>query len=323
MIISMNRSRKILLLKFTVAIAALLYVVHLVDWNNSINILKRADPAWLFSGFLCSLICFYPAAIRWVILLRAAKKQYSVYSAYRSYLTGTFFGLVMPGVVGGDATRIWLCRRSTDASITLISATVLLERVLGVVALLIFLSIGVNFFPHAKRELGAGIVPILTLIGLCSIFALPYLLNKYINNHSSEPHYTNNRFSNFASKISKELEHLKGISISHLFFALLFSGIFQLFDIAATYSIAQALEIDLSASMLLVAMPIVYLATVLPISPGGLGVREGTLVLVLALFGVSSSNAAILALAVFANRAAVGFLGGLQYLIIDKRAVNI
>jgi hypothetical protein len=63
----------------------------------------------------------------------------------------------------------------------------------------------------------------------------------------------------------------------------------------------------------------VYLATVLPISPGGLGVREGTLVIVLAQFGLAASDAALLAVAVFLNRVAVGAVGAVQHLASGTR----
>ena len=55
---------------------------------------------------------------------------------------------------------------------------------------------------------------------------------------------------------------------------------------------------------------IVQLVTVLPISIGGLGVREGALVLTLAWFGVADHDALALAILVFATTIlAPGFVG--------------
>lgn len=319
MLLLIERRKVILILKFFIAIIALIYVVYLVDWERSVKVLRQADIRWLLSAFGLSLLGLYFAAFRWVILLRAAKKLYSVVSAYRAYLTGTFYSLAMPGVIGGDATRIWLCHRTIDASISLVAATVLLERVLGVLALLFLLSVGISFFPITTRGLGVGIVPTLALLGLCGIIALPFLVRRFSISQQFQGRCADNRFITWILKASKGLAPLKTVRVTHLLSALILSVIFQLFDIAVTYSIAQALEIKLSTSMLLVAMPIVYLATVLPISPGGLGVREGALVFVLAQFGISAADAALLALAVFVNRAAVGVLGGLQYLVGGKK----
>lgn len=314
----MNRSQIILLIKFVIAIVALLYVVYLVDWEQSIKVIRHADKRWLLSGFGLSLLGLYFAACRWCILLRAAKRRYDILSAYRAYLTGTFFGLVMPGVIGGDATRIWLCHRATDTSMPLVVATVLLERILGVAALLILLSIGLTLFPFATRGLGVGFVPMLAFGGLCGIIAMPLVLDRVLLMQQSPRPRATNRFVGWVLTLIGKLAGLRTIKVTNLLFALLLSIIFQLLDISATYVFAQALEINLTTSMLLVAMPVVYLATVLPISPGGLGVREGALVLILAIFGISASDAAILALVVFANRAAIGMLGGLQHVLFKK-----
>lgn len=316
----MSRSRIILLIKFVIALGALLYVVYLVDWEQSIEVIRRADKRWLLSGFGLSLLGLYFAACRWCVLLRAAQSAYGIVQAYRAYLTGTFFGLVMPGVIGGDATRIWLCHRATGAGMPLVVATVLLERILGVVALLMLLSVGLTLYPSATRGLGVGFVPLLALVGLSGIVALPRVLNRLWVMQQTHRLRATNRLLGWVLNLSGKLAGLRTIRGRNLLLALLLSFLFQLLDIAATYLFAQALEIGLSTSMLLVAMPVVYLATVLPISPGGLGVREGALVLVLALFGIAASDAAILALVVFANRAAIGLLGGLQHVLLKKTA---
>jgi uncharacterized membrane protein YbhN (UPF0104 family) len=314
-----HRRHVLLTLKFTIAIAALIYVVYLVDWERSIKVLRHADWRWLLTGYGLSLLGIYAAALRWVVLLRAVHKFYGVIAAYRAYLTGTFYSLAMPGVIGGDAARVWLCYRVIDASVSLVTATVLLERALGVLALLLLLSTGFAFFPIAQSGLSAGIAPALAAGGLFGLLVLPTLLRKFSLTGQSRDWYGNRRIITFLFRIAGGLAPIKKIRVIHLLVALILSVVFQSFDIAVTYSIAQALEIKLSAPMLLVAMPIVYLATVLPISPGGLGIREGALVFVLAQFGIAAADAALLALMVFFNRAAVGTLGGLQYLASGRK----
>ncbi|WP_431065195.1 lysylphosphatidylglycerol synthase transmembrane domain-containing protein [Methylotuvimicrobium sp.] len=314
-----HRRFVLLALKFLVAIAALSYVIYIVDWNRSINLLQHADLRWLSLGYSLSLVSLFVAALRWTILLRAVNQIFNVISAYRAYLTGTFYSLAMPGVIGGDVARVWLCYREIDASVSLVTATVLLERALGVLTLLILLNVGITFFPIVNSGLGLGIAPFLAGAGLFGVFVLPSLLRRFARDEGRQDGYGNSRIIKAFSLLIKELVPIKSVRVVHLLVALLLSVIFQLLDIAVTYSIAQALSIKLTASMLLVAMPIVYLVTVLPISPGGLGVREGALVFVLAQFGISAADAALLALTVFVNRAAVGILGGLLHLAGGSR----
>ena len=61
-------------------------------------------------------------------------------------------------------------------------------------------------------------------------------------------------------------------------------------------------------------MPLVSLLAMLPLSLNGLGVREGSLVLLLAPYGVAAPAAVALGLAWFAMTLALGLVGGLVYL---------
>lgn len=61
-------------------------------------------------------------------------------------------------------------------------------------------------------------------------------------------------------------------------------------------------------------MPLVFIATVLPISIGGLGVREVSMIGLLAIFSVSSATAAIISLMLYLTNILVGLIGLPYYL---------
>ncbi len=310
----LNRRRALLILQLTVAAGALIYVLWLVDWRRAAEVLGQADVRWLGAAFVLLLSGFVPAALRWTGLLRAMAVRYGRVAAYRAYLTGAFYGLAMPGVIGGDAARIWFCLRETQAPLTLVAGTVLAERVLGVVALLLILSLGIYWYPASDGGANISWAPLLALTLLGGIAAFPWMLRRISFAMPEVTCREHGRWGKISGRILKELAPIKRLGVVHLLTALVLSILFQTFDILSTYVIGQALGLELNVQMLLIAMPIVYLATVLPISPGGLGVREGTLVIVLAQFGLTGSDAALLALAVFLNRVAVGMVGAAQHL---------
>ena len=69
-------------------------------------------------------------------------------------------------------------------------------------------------------------------------------------------------------------------------------------------------------------MPIVYISTILPVSLGGLGVREGTLVYLLAKVGVLSSDAVALSFLIHFNRVAVGSIGGITQMFWKRKKLE-
>ena len=85
---------------------------------------------------------------------------------------------------------------------------------------------------------------------------------------------------------------------------------FQGVDILASYCFVLGLRIELPFSYFLVLFPIVYLVTVLPISLGGLGVRESILVYFLHQAGVTASDAVSLSFLIYFNRVFAALIGG-------------
>lgn len=314
-----NSRRKILvLLQWLVALAAFAFIAYRIQWAEAWQVLRQADLRWAGAALALALAAPLPAAGRWSLLLRAVGVAYPPGWAYRLYLIGTFFGLAMPGAVGGDGARIWLGARDTRAGAALLSATVLAERALGVVALLLILCLGIFFFPLAAGQGVTRYALALAAAGLLGVLLIPSIIR--LLSRRSLPLPRGGRAAQIISAALRKLAPLKGITAGRLLAALAFSLLFQFTDIAVTFLIARTLGIALSVEMLLFAMPLVYLATVLPISPGGLGLRESTLVIVLGQFGIAPAAAALLAVAVFLNRVLVGLVGGLLYLAACARS---
>ena len=87
----------------------------------------------------------------------------------------------------------------------------------------------------------------------------------------------------------------------------------------------KAIGLSLPLRAFFAVVPMVYLATLLPISLGGLGVREGALVFLLARLGVPTSSAVTLSFLIYLNQVFLGMLGGslqLARLLSSRRRVE-
>jgi hypothetical protein len=75
------------------------------------------------------------------------------------------------------------------------------------------------------------------------------------------------------------------------------------------------LGLGLAPALIAVVVPLVLIATALPVSIGGFGVREGSYVALLADAGVSSGDATLLSLLSAAAMALASLPGGLVLLV--------
>ena len=66
--------------------------------------------------------------------------------------------------------------------------------------------------------------------------------------------------------------------------------------VLASWLLARAIELDVSYTLLAVVMPLVLVATLVPISIAGFGVREGGYVALLAEAGISAGDATLFSL---------------------------
>jgi len=157
-------------------------------------------------------------------------------------------------------------------------------------------------------------LPAVGVLFLAALLALPRCLRWLDRSWTDPASARGSGGATLLGRLRATIGALRDIRVTDLLLALALSIGFQLIDIVVVQAIGRALAVDLGLPTLLVTMPLVYLATVLPLSPGGLGVREGTMAFVLAQSGVSAPAAALLALTVFLNRVLVGAVGGLAYL---------
>jgi hypothetical protein len=108
--------------------------------------------------------------------------------------------------------------------------------------------------------------------------------------------------------------HIASLPVCTLLSAVAFGIAFQASEIAVFVLAGSILRIDVPTAAFFAIVPVVYFATLAPISLGGLGVREGVLTWMLSKLGVPASDAVLLAFLVYLNRVLVAALGGVVQL---------
>ena len=278
----MSNKHATLLLKLVVSGSLLTYLASTLDWKQVAK-LDIIFLAILPVGLLLGLFFLTFMAARWKILVEMQSiKKFSFAEAYRGYLIGAFFSIFMPGAIGGDLLRIKYCLDVCNIGIKTAGLVVVTERVFGLAALAILFSIGVSigydFFSILELEWVSTVVAI--SISTLSISTLIFWLSRHI--------------------------HIKS---KYILLLLLLSAAGQMTDIVIAYIVLHTISTPLPFITLLFVMPLVYVATVLPISIGGLGVREGVLSGLLVLFGVEYSTAVISAFMMYFVKVLIGLVG--------------
>jgi len=300
------------LAKLSLSLGLISYLVWILDWETAAETITKAAKFPLFVAPFFVLAGFGFASFRWQLILADSKVDFSYWNAYLGYLVGSFYSVFLPGVIGGDAVRIARCAKQTKCQLGVVTGSVLLERTSGFVALLTIAFLVYLGFPQRLSPLLAiqarYFMTAVTVVGVI-VIALVLLRNRFRLNWL--PQEGKGRLWTFVRSAIQTFVVPRRRTLG---IVLILSALFQTMDIVVTFILSQAIGLPLPLIVFLAVIPLVYLATVLPISLGGLGVREGTLVLLLAQFGVVPSDAVTLSFLVYLNRVVIGGLGGLVQL---------
>lgn len=290
-----NRRRLVRLARWLLTLGLLVLLLATVDLRATWRVLGSAELL-PFAAALGVALCDRALMIgKWYPLAKLQLPDLALGRAVRVYLAASFAAVFLPSTVGGDVLRSWMLGRDGRERVS-VGASVLMERLLGLVglcvlvvlALVIALDLRIAPGPLLPLAVGLGAVALLALLGGPFLLRLPALRRRI----DSPGGGTGRRLvRQFAVAYRSFGGHPRLLAV-----LAFLSFVEQLFAVAVTGLVAGALGVPLTLSMLLVAVPVATFFVRLPISVGGLGVKEASLVYLLGLFGIPGAEALSIAL---------------------------
>lgn len=276
--------------------------------------LTQANFIWLAAGVGLGTVWISAAVCRWQIFLRIQGVRISIRRAAAIYLIGIFFTLFMPGLVGGEVVRlVYICRERPKQK-TAAALSVMMDHMGGLVAMLTTTAVIVAFRHEwlAQSPLGSGgTFAVLACLSAVMLGLLTLLLMSKRRLDRGVPHFIPGR-----EKLTALLEALV-LFICQWRWSLLgivFSFVTLYGYFAVFYCSSRAFDTPASWLDIFSVMPLIDVATALPISISGLGVREALLTQMLeALADVPADMAVLIGLGGFGCWAAWGLVGGVVF----------
>jgi uncharacterized protein (TIRG00374 family) len=124
-----------LLLKLILAVL-LLWVLYRLELLQLAPLLVLVKTPWLLAGIVFLLWLTFPlTAWRWWQLLQTQKIQSPLFDVFKVVYASAFFGLYLPGMVGGDVVRVALGFNLSRRQMSVITMSVVVDRLLGMLGL--------------------------------------------------------------------------------------------------------------------------------------------------------------------------------------------
>ena len=303
------------LVPWALMIAVIALMAHFIDLHAAVTALSHLTPGAIVLATLFYLLDRLSMSFKWNLLLRYRGYWLSHWDAFRLYLASGFVGYGIPASVGGDifrAARLSITGRSASR----VSATIVLERVLGLLAILTVSWVGLLCIVAGGRsELTAlfGTVSATVLVGLLlTAVSMSDRLYRFLTRATAR--FSGNRIVKILHSLHNEYVALsKGVRPLTWFFVL--SIINQLIRTFMCVPVLISLGADVDLLALVALLPLSKaLAQFSPV-PAGIGVAEGAQVAALTLAHVPPSQALAVALVLRAIELATLFPSGLAYVL--------
>jgi uncharacterized protein (TIRG00374 family) len=283
--------------------AGILYVLfRQLDWQQASEVVAEAKLIWLVPPMLIQVFDRCWMAWKWQMLLAVLGPVPGLYDSIRVYYVSSFQGIAIPlGGLGPDIVR-YAHLRSSEISRHSVAISIVMERAIGILATGIVTVLGGSILIQKVGVFGGVSVlkGILVAGGIGSVVLGSLLFSQKIQKEiyrlltRSSVFAQNDTFERFAGALRKYRD-APGIVFLNLVLAL----IEQLFPVLIFFLGSIAFQVPLALTDCLAVVPVGILIQRLPVSYAGLGIREGTLVFLFGLLGVTYSDALILSTAMF------------------------
>ena len=262
-------------------------------WDTLISI-----PIYFWAlSFFIYLISQIISTIRWWIILKEMRLSGEWLEFAIIYFKGIFFNLFLPTSIGGDLYKIHTISKKNHRFQAVLS--VFQDRLMGLISLCLIGMISANLMLSNIPE---SLWIILNILALLSLLMIIFL------------------------KIYKKIFHILGlkdrnprlitVNNTNPFLKILsLSFLIQFGSILSVVIIGKGLSLNIPIGYYFIALPLITLLTLLPITFNGIGIREYAFIYLFGLRRISAEDAMAMSLLFFSVQILTGIIGGILYIL--------
>ena len=272
---------------------------------------ERASQLTLSAAFMCiaaMLVQSVVAAARLRLLTAHLGTGVSFSVSWKFTMIGLFFNQTLPSAIGGDAMKVWLLARRDAWSMRASVHCILIDRALGLLALLLVICLTVPWiFATIHDSQATTAISLIVAIGIAG--TLIFLLMPQL-----PPRIERTRLVSELRQLRDALRSVFG-NASVCSFAGMYGVSMYILNTALVWYVATDVDIDVGFVECLVVVPLAFLISFVPVSIAGWGLREGAMITGFAYVGMPAADALFLSVTLGISMTLVGLLGGIVWLV--------
>ncbi|AEH60538.1 conserved hypothetical protein [Methanosalsum zhilinae DSM 4017] len=312
---------------YLIGLSALIATLWIADLSNTISDIRSVNIQIVI--LLCLLQCITIGLIssQWHIITRKLNRDISYSQVLDVNMAGTVVESITPALkAGGELTKVLLMRSRWNISGSDATAIICIQKIISLFPFmtLCLASLGWIIFYGDKQTESMYIFTgaFILFLGIFTSFSLIVMFPEAMIRFTEKFPVKNTikvRISNNLSDFRDSVRILKNKNSYIPVLLTLSFIIWGLFGVKA-YLLADAINIDLGVAAIFTVTILSYMIAMVPVSPGGIGTFEGSILVLLSSMGIASSLAITFALVLRFTTYWFAFLLSTLYLAIKKVA---
>ena len=260
-----------------ISIACIAFVATRLDFASLADALVRFEPGWIVIGLAGLAVGYAARIVRWAMMLRAAGASVSTRACIAPFLGSIALNNVLP-FRAGDVVRALVFPARLGVERTTATASLLLERVMDLAALVLCLGLGMATLHRAvelpqRLQDAIAIASIATAIALAMlVFASPWLADlgaRIARSRSIDPRGLVARVVGIAATL---LARIAAMSRPRVLFGLAALSVpVWIGEAGLYYALMRGLQLPSDVPSALTVMAVTTLSTLVPSTPGYVG----------------------------------------------------
>ncbi|MCI0437042.1 MAG: flippase-like domain-containing protein [Gemmatimonadetes bacterium] len=300
--------------RFILRVAASLTLITLLIVFLPFDQLRDAFsrvPLVVFAGAIAIYLCLHiTGAMKWRMVVNASGAGLGRLHAVRFYYAGLFGNTFLPSIVGGDVIRAGLALRHVRSKTGLVVGSIV-DRFIDILGLACVAGIGVALIPSAldarSRQIFLGVI-----IGL-GMFAAGAVLAGFAMTRRGLSIRARRRLVKLRTA-ARSMADQPWVVLASLGMGMAL----QISLVVLTAWLGRFVGIDASLRVWLFVWPLAKISALLPVTQGGLGVREAAQAVLFAPFGVTAVLAVAASLIFQGVIISGGLVGGLLAFLLGR-----
>jgi len=267
-----SKKQLVIVIKLLVTILCFVLMFIFIGTDKLAAVFRQASIPAILIALCMTPVCLAVKIYRWYLLARSVDTSISYRQAATSYLAGLCLAVITPFATGELARGLYFQHRAE------LTGKVLIDKLVDLTVVALFTAVGIAF---ASGYLQVKIIAVLSLTVMLVIWFLRPIVSAACTRLSKLFHLA------FLEKIGKAFLEIESKLLITIFgLALLFFGLFYL----QAFVLLHAFQSN-PPFKALVFFPLITLSTIIPVTIGGMGIREWAAAFLLAPLGISSAVA--------------------------------